>query len=267
MVKFKNIVRKIATLFFLTFIFLAVPSKIVANDGALVETPQYQIEKLNEKIDALILDRNEESKNNSEMVIGLANLQMQLITVILAVVGVIAGIGVPVAAIFLRKEIKMIEDKAMLSVVNMNAEVNKIKLSEKTIIERKKKFDKLYADIEMKEKEIDERIKKLKSVEGTPEERDRLAEIEQEVLALKRKVSQGIQPYTWSVSTSPSGASGYPGTFEPVLTTTPTSTSSFGAVSPSSATTTTTTVEPFYPSPSPSPSPAPPETEDDESDK
>jgi len=250
----RNNIRNILLILLVVSTFSVLSVDASANGGVMtVEFSQQEIEKLNNKIDSLILSNS--TDNVSASVIGLANLQMQLITVILAVVGV----GIPVFAFFFRKEIQVIKNKAMLSVTNMENEVNQIKLSERAITKRKKDIDRLYKDYEEKLESIDERMKKLKTVEGKPEERNKLEELEQEILKLKRKLSQGVQPYTWSVSPSASTASGYTG---PITSTTSTSTSSFGAASPSSAT--TTTVEPFYPSPSPFPSFEP---EDDESNE
>ncbi len=251
MIQKTALLRNILLILLVAFSFPVLPVSVGANTNggvALVEPSQKEIEEINNKIDSLILRNSADSV--SANVIGLANLQMQLITVILAVV----GIGIPVFAFFFRKEIQVIKDKAMLSVINMENEVKQIRLSERAITKRKKDIDKLYKDYEKKLESIDERMKKLKTVEGKPEEKNKLEELEQEILKLKRKLSQGVQPYMWSVSPSASTASGYAGPFTSTMST---STSSYGAASPSSAT--TTTVEPFYPSPSPSPAP-----EDDE---
>jgi len=241
-----NGMKKMVVIVLVVLLFLASPNNVSANGGVVVEPSQNEIEKLNNKIDALILSNN--ANGISGNIIGLANTQMQFLTFILAVV----GIGIPVFAFFFRKEIQIIKDRAMLSVVNMENEVKKIKLSEKDIAKRKNDIDRLYSDFEKRLTDIDEKMKKLKSTEGGPKEKNRLAELEQEIMGLKRKLSQGIQPYTLNVSSYPGTASGYVG---PLSTTTSTSMGSFGAISPSSAT--TTTVEPFYPSPSASPSPEP----------
>ncbi len=249
--------RRIA-IFSLTIFLLFQVDLVFADDEVLKQSSRLEV--LSAKVDRLIARVDEDTSNRTENIIGLANLQMQLITVILTVV----ALGLPLAAYVFRKHLKDIEDKAMLSVANMNKEVNKIKLSEKAIRIRKDSFDKLYSEIEKREATIDKRIVKLRDLKGKPVEKQKLEELENEVLGLKRRLSQGIQPYVWSTPFPAGSASGYVGPIDTIsypeyrgVTTTTVS------PSPSMSPTTTTTVEPFYSSPSASPSPEPPEDENE----
>lgn len=249
----KNISVKLFSYSFLITVFLLAPSAVLANSNILAEIPQDQTERLNNKIDTLNLQISENSKNSADNVIGLANNQMQLITAILALV----GIGIPVFAFLFRKEIQIIEKKALVSVRNMEEEVKRIKKYELIIKKRSKEIDDLYNSYDSKLSDIEKRIKQLKSPQRKTEEEQKLIELEEEVLSIKRKLSQKIQPYTWSVSPSASGASVYPGTIGsttyPEYTGTTTYTTTSSSHSPSSGSATTTTFDPYYPSPSPSP--------------
>lgn len=228
----RRIITKILGVLLFTAIFIPVSNSsiCVASDESLdgqSGTTQYQIEELNEKVNTIV-GENQSIKESAQSAIDTANIHIQAVGAIVAVAGFVAAI----AGFVFTGRIRSIEESARAGAANMKITAREVELLKEAISKRKTELDDLFDDIE---REISRKRKELKSKKISPKEKDRLLELENEVLKLKANLSRSMQPYIWGGPTSTpttiagSGAGGV--IIGPA----------FGASSP--------TTTPFYPGP------------------
>lgn len=155
---------------------------------------------LEKKIDSLSSQENQNIKESAQNTINTANTLIQVITLIF---GAVAVLGTIVGIMF-RSQIKMIEERARASAINMEYIVANARKMEEAISKRKDQIDKYIEYTDKTMKEIEDKLSAIKSSETDPKEKEnKLSEIEKEVTQIKRKIAQA-EPYTWSLSPSAS---------------------------------------------------------------